>query len=98
MAWILDEYSKFHGYSPAVVTGTVNGTVGDNKMAIVNSLANQDVEISLLDLNPKTRYTLHEKPVEPLSPVEPPKAEERAQVIIDNVYEIIITGICRVKN
>jgi hypothetical protein len=21
MAWILDEYSKFHGYSPAVVTG-----------------------------------------------------------------------------
>ena len=74
--------------------GTVNGTVGDNKMAIVNSLANQDVEISLLDLNPKTRYTLHEKPVEPLSPVEPPKAEERAQVIIDNVYEIIITRIC----
>lgn len=21
MAWILDEYSKFHGHSPAVVTG-----------------------------------------------------------------------------
>lgn len=21
MAWILDEYSKFHGYSPAIVTG-----------------------------------------------------------------------------
>ena len=21
MAWILDEYAKFHGYSPAVVTG-----------------------------------------------------------------------------
>ncbi|CAL5354962.1 unnamed protein product [Camellia sinensis] len=21
MAWILDEYSKFHGYPPAVVTG-----------------------------------------------------------------------------
>jgi hypothetical protein len=21
MSWILDEYSKFHGYSPAVVTG-----------------------------------------------------------------------------
>lgn len=21
MAWILDEYSKFHGHSPAIVTG-----------------------------------------------------------------------------
>ena len=21
MAWIMDEYSKFHGFSPAVVTG-----------------------------------------------------------------------------
>ncbi|KAH7277406.1 hypothetical protein KP509_39G049400 [Ceratopteris richardii] len=31
MAWILDEYSKFHGYSPAVVTGKpvdLGGSVG----------------------------------------------------------------------
>lgn len=32
MAWILDEYSKFHGYSPAVVTGkplvSIHGRLG----------------------------------------------------------------------
>lgn len=28
MAWILDEYSKFYGYSPAVVTGKPTERVG----------------------------------------------------------------------
>ncbi|CAN7052011.1 unnamed protein product [Brassica oleracea var. botrytis] len=30
MAWILDEYSKFHGHSPAIVTGKpiVAGSLG----------------------------------------------------------------------
>ncbi|KAK4382929.1 Glutamate dehydrogenase A [Sesamum angolense] len=33
MAWILDEYSKFHGYSPAVVTGKPIG--GRNRRGVV---------------------------------------------------------------
>lgn len=34
MAWILDEYSKFHGYSPAIVTGkpVVSIAVSGNNM------------------------------------------------------------------
>lgn len=31
MAWILDEYSKFHGHSPAVVTGKPIVSVCDEK-------------------------------------------------------------------
>lgn len=31
MAWILDEYSKFHGHSPAVVTGKPIVSNGDLK-------------------------------------------------------------------
>lgn len=30
MAWILDEYSKFHGHSPAVVTGKPIVSVQNN--------------------------------------------------------------------
>ncbi|XP_017255329.1 protein tesmin/TSO1-like CXC 6 isoform X1 [Daucus carota subsp. sativus] len=41
-------------------------TVGESQMGIVDSLANQDVEISygLLDLNPKTKYNFHGKLVD----------------------------------
>ncbi|KAG6480903.1 hypothetical protein ZIOFF_057491 [Zingiber officinale] len=39
MAWILDEYSKFHGYSPAVVTGKpVGNTISCFKLCkLINS-------------------------------------------------------------
>lgn len=33
MAWILDEYSKFHGYSPAVVTGKPTVSVSQSSNA-----------------------------------------------------------------
>lgn len=32
MAWILDEYSKFHGYSPAIVTGKPLVSIYDIKL------------------------------------------------------------------
>jgi glutamate dehydrogenase (NAD(P)+) len=38
MAWILDEYSKFHGHSPAVVTGKpidLGGSLGREAPQVV---------------------------------------------------------------
>ena len=34
MAWIFDEYSKFHGHSPAVVTGKPIVSICDKKPSI----------------------------------------------------------------
>ena len=34
MAWIFDEYSKFHGHSPALVTGKPIVSICDKKLSI----------------------------------------------------------------
>lgn len=37
MAWILDEYSKFHGHSPAVVTGKPIVSITHPKVLVIVS-------------------------------------------------------------
>ena len=55
MAWILDEYSKFHGYSPAIVTGkpiVSIGSIWDLDLCKPSKLRNKFVTLVSCSLAP----------------------------------------------